>query len=204
MFELDHLTVCANSLQEGVAYVEDALGVALTAGGEHQSMGTHNCLLALDDVYLEVISINPAAPAPDHPRWFDLDNFSGPPRITNWACKLDILRSGIAVSPDGMDNILSLALGDLSWWMAVPKDGKLPYDNAYPALIEWRGYLHPIDILPSRACRLHSLELIHPHAMHLNHVLSHLLDEKRLTIQRGNIVKFRAKIETPHGLRVLE
>ena len=204
MLKFDHLAVSANSLQEGVAYVQDALGVALTTGGEHELMGTHNCLLALGDVYLEVISVDPDAPKPNHPRWFDLDNFSGQPRITNWICKLEILRSGIAASPDGMDNILSLSRGDLSWWMALPKDGRLPFNNAYPALIEWRGDLHPTDLLPDAGCSLHSFELIHPQALQMKETLSGLLDDMPLSISRGEKVGFRAEIKTPHGLRVLE
>ena len=59
MLTLDHLAVAAVTLLDGVAAVEEALGVSLAGGGEHPLMGTHNRLIGLDDVYLEVISINP-------------------------------------------------------------------------------------------------------------------------------------------------
>jgi len=58
---LDHIVVTAASLQEGIDYVRDALGVEMQAGGEHEHMGTHNCLLKLGDkLFLEVIAANPA------------------------------------------------------------------------------------------------------------------------------------------------
>ena len=58
--ELDHLVVSAATLAEGVAYVEEALGVAMAGGGEHAHMGTHNRLLSLGPSdYLEVIAVDP-------------------------------------------------------------------------------------------------------------------------------------------------
>ncbi|MFT7058852.1 MAG: hypothetical protein ACJASV_001357, partial [Pseudorhodobacter sp.] len=77
MLRLDHIAVAANTLAEGTAWVEAQLGVTLAPGGQHPLMATHNRLLGLADDYLEVITINPDAPAPPHPRWFDLDRFSG-------------------------------------------------------------------------------------------------------------------------------
>lgn len=88
MLALDHITVSARSLAEGVAAVELALGVRAPVGGTHPSMGTHNHLLRLGpSLFLEIIAINPEAPAPARPRWFGLDGaswFDAPPRRTDW------------------------------------------------------------------------------------------------------------------------
>ena len=66
MFELDHLVVAARDLDEGTAFVQDLLGVPLEPGGKHDAMGTHNRLLNLGGgVYLEIITIDPDAPAPE-------------------------------------------------------------------------------------------------------------------------------------------
>jgi hypothetical protein len=92
MLTFDHIAISANSLGDGVDMVEAALGVALAGGGEHPHMATHNRLLGLGDLYLEVIAANPAAPRPAWPRWFDLDNFDGPPRLTNWVASSKIRR----------------------------------------------------------------------------------------------------------------
>jgi len=48
MTELDHLTIAAHDLVQGVAYVRDALGVDMPTGGAHPRMATHNRLLRLD------------------------------------------------------------------------------------------------------------------------------------------------------------
>jgi len=203
MLELDHLAVAASRLEEGVAAVEEALGVSLEGGGAHPLMGTHNRLLGLGDVYLEVISINPAAPAPDHPRWFDLDNFSGVPRLTNWICRTEDMAAAIAASPDGVGVPVALARADLRWQMAVPADGKLPFDNAYPALIQWQGSAHPAERLPDVGCRLLAFEVIHPQAKALQAALDGAFFDPRVTIVQGDPMGYRAEIQTPHGVRVL-
>ena len=77
MLAIDHIAVSAATLEDGSEWVEMALGVPLTGGGKHPHMGTHNRLLSLGDLYLEVIAVDPAAPKPGYPRWFDLDHFAG-------------------------------------------------------------------------------------------------------------------------------
>src|SRR5204862_2458991 len=73
--ELDHLAIAAHTLEQGLAHVRDALGVDMPYGGKHPRMGTHNHLLRLGErVYVEVIAIDPSAPAPSRPRWFQLDD----------------------------------------------------------------------------------------------------------------------------------
>lgn len=76
---IDHLAVAADTLAAGVAWCERTLGLPPGPVGEHRFMGTHNRLLRLHSAahpraYLEIIAINPDAPAPQRPRWFDLDN----------------------------------------------------------------------------------------------------------------------------------
>ena len=166
-------------------------------------MGTHNRLLGLGDVYLEVIAINPGAPAPSHSRWFDLDNFRGAPRLTNWIARCGDLGAAIAASPDGVGSPVALTRGDLRWQMAVPSDGKLPYGNAYPALIQWQGAAHPAARLPDAGCRLLAFDIIHPEAAALKAALAGMLSDARVCISQGDAVAYRAEIETPHGVRVL-
>lgn len=101
MLLFDHLAVSAETLEEGVAAIEAALGVALAGGGQHPHMATHNRLLGLGDLYLEVIAADPAQVAPDWPRWFDLDNFQGRPRLTNWVARSENLSAALAASPAG-------------------------------------------------------------------------------------------------------
>lgn len=202
--EFDHLAVSASSLADGIAMVEQALGVSLAAGGEHPLMGTHNRLLGLGDLYLEVISINPDAPKPDHPRWFDLDNFTGAPRLTNWICRTDDIDAAIAASPDGVGVPVALTRADLRWQMAVPADGKLPFGNVFPALIQWQGAAHPAARLEDVGCRLREIEITHPDAAGLKAALKSRFTDPRVTIHQGDLLGYRAEIDTPHGVRRLE
>lgn len=203
MLQLDHLAVSATTLEEGVALVEAALGVPLAGGGKHPLMATHNRLLSLGDLYLEVIAADPDAPRPDHPRWFDLDNFTGFPRLTNWICRTDDLEKAIAASPPGTGVPVSLQRSDYMWRMAVPADGKLPFDNAYPALIEWQGPHHPAAALPRSGVRLTRLEIAHPQAIALRKALTGQFADPRVVFTLGPQQIMRARFTTPHGTRYI-
>lgn len=205
MLLLDHLAVAAETLDEGVAAVEAALGVTLAPGGAHAAMGTHNRLMALDPgLYLEVIAIDPAAPAPARPRWFDLDRFAGRPRPTNWIARCDDLDAALARAPAGSGTPMALARGDLRWRMAVPEDGKLPFDGLFPALISWQGAKHPAALLPATGCRLVGLEVYHPQADALCHALEGLIDDPLVAVHPADEPALKALIDTPAGRRVLE
>jgi hypothetical protein len=202
--ELDHIAVTAETLDEGGAIVEEVLGVALEPGGKHAEMGTHNLLLGLGDVYLEVIAGDPDAPAPGRPRWFDMDRFKGPPRLTNWITRCGDLDAEVARGPDGVGEAVAFARGDLRWRMAVPADGRLPFDGGFPALIQWEGSGHPIARLEDRGCRLVRLTVVHPAAGALSSALAGRLLAPRVEIVAGAAKALRAEIATPDGIRVLE
>lgn len=198
--ELDHFAIAANTLAEATAHVEEALGVPLQPGGEHAVFGTHNRLLGLaDGLYLEAIAIDPEATPERQPRWFDLDRFDGAARISNWICRSGDLDRTLAALPVDAGAPVSLTRGDLSWQMAVPKSGILPYDNIFPALIQWQGP-HPAPRLTQQGCSLRRLVVSHPEAQALAELLP--LDDARVVFEPGPAA-LRAEIDTPHGLRHL-
>lgn len=198
--ELDHFAIAANTLAEATAHVEEALGVPLQPGGEHAVFGTHNRLLGLaDGLYLEAIAIDPEATPERQPRWFDLDRFEGAARITNWICRSSDLDSTLAALSVDAGAPVSLTRGDLSWQMAVPKSGILPYDNIFPALIQWQGP-HPAPRLTQQGCSLRRLVVSHPEAQALAELLP--LGDARVVFEPGPAA-LRAEIDTPHGLRHL-
>ncbi|WP_320179429.1 VOC family protein [Roseovarius pacificus] len=203
MLELDHLAVAARTLEEGRAAVEEALGVRLQGGGRHPHFATHNLLLGLEDgLYLEVIAIDPDAPPPDYARWFDLDRFDGPPRLNTWICRSDDLTGEVVRFPQA-GRPVALSRGDLNWRMAVPDDGILPYDNLFPALIQWDCEAHPAERLTASGCSLQRLLVSHPQAGELADLLGPVLRDERVQFERG-LPGLRAEIATPAGLRVLE
>jgi hypothetical protein len=198
---LDHLAVAGESLDAAAAHLEAALGLPLQPGGAHARFGTHNRLLGLEDgLYLEAIAIDPNAPAPDGPRWFDLDRLQGAPHLRTWIARVDDLDAALIRHPEA-GQPLALERGDLRWRMAVPASGVLPFDNLFPALIEWQGTAHPAQRLAPSGARLVRLIITHPDVAALRDALSGLTD-LRVVIEPG-APALRAEIATPHGLRVL-
>ncbi|WP_170400449.1 VOC family protein [Ruegeria arenilitoris] len=198
---LDHLAVAGETLEEASAHVEQALGVSLQDGGKHEAFGTHNRLLGLrDGLYLEAIAIDPQAPTVKRTRWFDLDRFAGTPRLTNWICRVSDIAATLSAFPDEVGQPIDLARGALRWQMAVPSDGRLPFDNLFPALIQWHGDLHPAQMLQDSGCRLRRLVVYHPDALGL----ARLLGELETVVFDTGPAALRAEFETPHGPRVLE
>ena len=200
---LDHLVVVARSLAEGVAYVEAILGAETSPGGRHAFMGTHNRLLALGDVYLEVIAIDPEAPKPPHRRWFNLDAYDGAPRLMNWAVRTDDLDAALEAAPPGSGNPRAAARGDLSWRIAVSDFGRLPFDDAVPVLLQWDGDAHPAKRLPDNDMRLLRLDVFHPDAEALEEAFPALRKLDSIAIRKGPEKRLIATIKTADGNRVL-
>jgi len=204
VLSIDHLAVTAESLEAGADAVEALLGVPLEEGGHHPTMGTHNRLLGLGPgLYLEVIAIDPTAAPPAHPRWFDLDHCAGPARLGAWVARCDDLPAALGAAPPGTGTPRDFQRGDFRWQMTVTDDGRLPFDQLFPALMTWESAAHPADRLPERDCRLVALELYHPDPGGLSAALSGLITDPRLHIYRGNEPYLRARINTSGGERLL-
>ena len=135
-------------------------------------------------------------------RWFDLDRFQGRARLHNWICRTTDLPQFTQTHP-GSGVPVDLARGDLQWRMAVPDTGILPYDNAYPAVMEWLCATHPAGLLDASGCRLDRLVVSHPDAGALSAEISPLLADTRVVFEAGPQA-MRAEFTTPHGPRVLE
>ena len=152
--------MAARTLDEGAAWVEAKLGVAPVPGGKHPVMGTHNRLLFIGPGnFLEVLAIDPDAPAPGRPRWFDLDDpamtarLARSPTLIHWVERTTDIEASLRDYAHTVE-VLSLTRGDYRWRIGVPRDGKLPAGGALPTLIQWQGKLHPADALPDTGVRL--------------------------------------------------
>lgn len=201
MLRFDHLAISCTDLEAGARAVAESLGIVPGPGGHHPHFGTHNRLLSLGpDAYLEVIAIDPAAPPPDRPRWFGLDGFSGPARLTNWILRSDDLAADLSAADPQAGAPVALSRGDLRWRMAVPEGGALPFDNLHPALIGWDGP-HPAPGLPDHGVRLSRLVVRHPRADRLRACLPGLTDP-RIVFETGP-AGLHAVLDTPSGPRSL-
>ncbi|KFI26710.1 polyphosphate kinase [Haematobacter massiliensis] len=202
MAVIDHLVVSAATLEDGAAFVEANLGVAPGGGGEHPLMATHNRLLGAGEAYLEVISAAPHLTPPCRPRWFGLDGFTGPARLTNWVLAVPDLTAALRHAPPGTGVPQDLTRGDLAWRFSLSENGELPFDGIFPALIEWQGVAHPVQRLGDTGIELVRLELRHPDAPALTAALAPFLADARVTVQPG-APGMMAWFETPLGLRSL-
>ena len=71
MQALDHITVIAPTLGEGVMHVRDCLNLDIPFGARHTYMGTHNHRLQLGNrVYLEIVALDPNGKKPEE--WREL------------------------------------------------------------------------------------------------------------------------------------
>ncbi len=200
---LDHLVVTTPTLEAGVDLVENSLGVTMDGGGDHVAMGTHNRLLSMGPSdYIEVIAVNPRASSPGRPRFFDLDSPRATAGLTNWVLRVDSLNDALKSAPKGLGEGMALARGPFSWSMAVPGDGKLPFDGLFPSLIEWKSP-HPAPIIPEAGVRLEALILRHPEAEALMSALAAVgFDDNRVTVEEGPVA-MRATMAAPGGAKSL-
>ena len=220
---LDHLVVAAADLDSGTRYVADLLGIAPAGGGAHPRMGTHNRVLGMaGGVYLEVIAIDPAAPAPDRPRWFGLDQpamrarLADGPFLAHWAARVqapDDLSDWQARHPDRIAPAIPMTRGDLRWRLTVPDDGSLPAwheagqaagDGLLPTLIQWDVDAHPGVSLPRQPLSLLSLSGTHPRAALLRQGLAWLGADHLITVEQADgPPRLLAAFDTPQGMKTL-
>jgi hypothetical protein len=206
--QIDHLVITAPSLAAGDDYVREALGVAPEPGGEHARMGTHNSLLKLGEaLYLEIISVNPAAPAPDRPRWFQLDEAESVqrPRLATWVVRTNDINAALAASPVVSGYATPMSRGELNWLITLPRNGSLPLQGVAPTIIQWQGP-HPAGRLQDAGCSLTRLEGFHPRAEKVQAMLEAIGFQGIFSIAplpAGEPPRLVAHIQTPTGLRKL-
>lgn len=173
---IDHLVVAADSLEQGAAWCAATFGVQLSGGGKHPLMSTHNLVMDISsesfpDCYLEVIAIDPDAPAPGRPRWFGLDHpevreaVRDSPRLVHAVArtrKIEMLRRDLAELALNPGELLAAQRdtphGLLKWRITVRDDGRAECAGALPSLIEWEGQ-HPCGHMPKTDVALQGLVL---------------------------------------------
>jgi len=211
--KLDHIVIGAASLEQGVAFVQNKLGIDIPKGGEHPLMGTHNHLMQLgNDTFLELIAINPAAPAPARPRWFGLDDpavvrsIATEPRLLTWVVNtIDLV--GLQAQVDfNLGVVTPLTRGNLSWLFAVPDDGRLLAAGMLPLVMQWQTSEHPSNNMADLNCRLIKLTIHHPYSQWLARILSDLQASTLVTVEpleNNGQAYMTAEIQTPGGICTL-
>jgi len=212
MLTLDHLTLIAPSLEEGAAHVHACLGIDLPAGREHPDMGTHNRLLRLgDDVYLEVIALNPAAPPPAQARWFGLDDqdavreaWSRGHRLRGWVARTQQMDAVLAQHGHLLGRKTQLSAGAAPpYFFAIPPGGALPLAGLAPSVIDRGQRPPPIAAMPDLGAQLGSFTVEHPDPAMVRDLYAALGIAHAPQVEKGATFRYRAEISMPGGLRLL-
>jgi Glyoxalase-like domain len=204
---IDHLVIGAHTLEEGRNYVHQTLGIFPESGGEHITMGTHNCLLKLgNSIYLEVIAVNRDVRQPDRPHWFGLDEFfsQSKPRLLTWVVRTNDVNEAKKRSNISFGEIENMDRGNLEWLITVMQDGSMPMQGVAPTLIQWKTDQHPTDSLSESGCSLVQIEGYHPKAKVISEVLQSICFEGIFSVEKsGQDTKpsLIAYIEIQKGIR---
>ncbi|WP_341909093.1 VOC family protein [Ferrovibrio terrae] len=210
MLQLDHITVIAPSLAEGVAHVRACLDIDVPFGRQHPYMGTHNHLLRLgDSVYLEIIAVDPAAAHPGRRRWFGLDDpatvradWDSGFRLRGWVARTADID---AVLPEH-ENVLGRKIelnGSTPFFFAVPEDGSLPLGGIAPSVIDRQGKPPSMTTMADHGAILQSLVIDHPDPAQVRTLYRTLRIDAPPEIRQADRFRYRALIQTPAGLKEL-
>lgn len=211
--KLDHIVIAAATLEQGVAFVREQLGVEIPKGGEHPLMATHNHVMQLgNEAFVEVIAINPEGVRPERPRWFGLDDpaiqasLIQQPRLLTWVVNTDELVDLQARLSFDLGVITPVTRGKLNWLFAIPGDGRLLASGMLPNAMQWQTSEHPSLKMADLQCRLHALNIYHPYPQWFSSMLGELNASELVVVHalQGNAAPYMtAEIETPNGVVVL-
>jgi hypothetical protein len=228
--QIDHLVVVASSLDQGVQWCEETLGIVPGSGGEHEKYGTHNRLFKIASpqfplAYFEIIAINPQAVIPKRaqvPRWFDMDDAAvqkavaqGPRLIHFVSSTEDVKAARHLLRTQGIERgqVVQASRksrkGTLNWQITVREDGERLFNGCLPTLIQWGKpeateplRLHPRNSLPRSGVTLQSLAVSHPSGVKLQAAFDAIgLADINIETGPANLV---ASLQTPKGLVQLQ
>lgn len=172
-------------------------------------MGTHNRLLRLgDNLFLEVIAPNPAAPTPTRARWFGLDRLAAdaPAALSTWVVRSTQIASTVQQASEPLGTVEVMSRGNLQWQITISESGDMPLDGIAPAVIEWPAGVHPAQQLPDQGLSLQRLVIAHSQPEKVQRLL-HTIGLRTCVDVRlcavGEKAHLYAEIHTPQGVRVL-
>lgn len=211
VLQLDHLTVIAPTLAEGVSHVRACLDLDVPFGQRHAYMGSHNHLLQLgDSVYLEIVALDPAGRSPGRPRWFGLDDqkslraaWEAGRRLRGWVARTDAIDAVLAGREALFGRKGALPFVDPVFDFAIPDDGSLPLEGALPSIIDRRGKARSMATIADLGARLKSLVLEHPEPAAVSQLYEELSVDRPPEVRPRPELRYRARIETAAGLKEL-
>lgn len=211
MLKFDHITVIAPTLSDGVKHVEDCLGLQVPFGVCHDYMGTHNHRLQLGGaIYLEIVALDPACPAPNRARWFGLDSqetvkadWNTGQRLRGWVAGVESIDSVITKHPNIFGEHVPLPQDGPEFAFSIAKDGSLPLEGAAPSLIDRYGVSESSSDIPDLGARLEAFTLVHPEPEAIRTLYRDLAINFPIEVIYGPTIRYSAKIRMLEELREL-
>lgn len=200
---MDHLVFACPDLAEGVALIEELLGVESSPGGQHPGVGTHNRLVGLGPgCYMEVVAIDPDQPEPPRVRWFGLDDLRAP-RLVTWCAKSAKLEAVVAAGRSVGVDLGAISAGGrerpdgtrLDWVVTDPWADRA--GGIIPFFIDWGETVHPAASLPA-LCSFTGLRAEHPDAKAVRTQLDAL--GLAVPVTEGPAPRLVATLRTPNGI----
>ncbi len=146
MHKLDHIVIGALTLEEGTKFLENKLQSKLSEIGYHKDLGTHNRVIRIcDEVYLEVIAIDPENRNLRDRQCFNLDNsnlqskLKKSPQIISY-----VIESQSKNILKYYDPFFEVSRSDYRWLFAMPAynnilDNDIIESGVIPSLIFWKS-----------------------------------------------------------------
>ena len=167
MHKLDHVVLGANTLQEGTDFVENILQTKLSDIGYHKDMGTHNRTIKINnEVYLEVVAIDPKKNDLKNKKWFNLDNsnlqfkLKKSPQIIGY-----VIENNNKIPFKYYDPFFQASRANYRWQFAMPScnnnnlDIEIIETGIIPSLISWENN-KPIYQMEKNQFELISFQII--------------------------------------------
>ena len=166
MHKLDHIVFGANTLEKGTKFVESILQAKLSDIGYHNDMGTHNRVIKIsDEVYLEVVAIDPNMENSKYRRWFNLDNpnlqlkLEKSPQIIGY-----VVENNNRIPIKYYDPFFNASRSNYRWQFSMPNyrsnilDSEIIETGIIPSLISWKSK-KPIHQMESNQFELIKFEI---------------------------------------------
>ena len=99
-----------------------------------------------------------------------------------------------------------MSRGTLEWQITIPPDGRLPSHGIAPAVIQWKGELHPASKLAESSVSLLQVVGYHPDARRITALLNAASFAGPFSVVEpldGVPIGLTATFQTPKGLIVL-
>ena len=163
-FKIDHFVFGANTLSEGSNAIKNILDEDLSEINTHETMGTHNRVIALGSSYLEIIALDPENQNANSNTWFNLgDNvyrkkFLKVPKLISFVISSNELNGSIFFEKE-----FFVSRNKYKWFFKKPnfeylKKNNFTNTNLFPSLINWQS-VSPLNDMKKSSYIFESLEI---------------------------------------------